>query len=186
MIGKNPWFIFIILFFTSFNYTNSQQNRIGGSLLYNFSNKGFGLGLRAEFPVKQINLLEGISVVPQVAYYPSFNTIHEFYIGSSVNLNAYVYGRWTFYGLLNISYNGWINNENTEYRTGNFSNFELDLGLGVNRKLFKCLYPFLELRYSFIWNDPVLHLGMMYTLHCDRRGMVKCSKIPPQPEFFKQ
>lgn len=161
----------------------SQQNRIGGSVVYNPHTKSLGFGLRAEIPIESINLLEGISIVPQLSYYPPFSPIHEFYLGSSVHLGVYSINRWSFYTLINLSYNGWINNDNNDYRQGKFSNLGVELGVGVSRKLMKCLYPFFECRYNFKWNEFNLGLGLMYTINCDRRGAVPCSKIPPLPDF---
>ena len=162
---------------------SAQQNRFGGSAIYNLSTRSLGFGLRTEIPIKQIDLLEGISVVPQVSYYPGFNPVSELYIGSSVHLNAYAYDRWMFYGLLNLSYYGWINNDDTEYRQGDFSNLGVDLGVGLSRKVRKCWYPFFEFRFNARWAEFNARLGIMHAIKCDRRGAVPCSKIPPQPTF---
>lgn len=162
---------------------NSPQNKYGGSAIFNMSNKSLGLGFRAEFPIQQIDLLEGLSIVPQVSYFPEFNSIHEFYIGSGIHLNAYSYEKLMFYGLMNLSYNGWINNEDTENRIGNFSNMGFEIGGGLSYPLFKCLHPFLELRFNFKWIDPMIQLGIMHNIRCNKRGAVPCSKVPPQPSF---
>ena len=161
----------------------SQQNRIGGSAVYNFHTRSIGAVFRMEFPINKIDLLEGISILPQVLYFPPFNPIHEFYLGSSIHLGLYSITRWSFYSLANISYNGWINHNDTLYREGKFSNPGIELGVGVSRKVKKCLYPFLELRYNIRWSEFTFGLGLMYTLKCDRRGAVPCPKIPPQPHF---
>ena len=161
----------------------SQNNRMGGSVVYNLHTKGLGLGIRGEIPINRISLLNGISIVPQLTYFPSYNPIHEFYLGSGVHLGVYSIERWSFYALTNISYNGWINNDDAEYREGKFSNLGIEAGLGVSRKVKKCLHPFFEFRYNFRWNEITMGLGLMYTLKCERRGAVPCSKIPPQPQF---
>ena len=161
----------------------SQNNKIGGSVICNFQTKSLGLGLRAEFPVKSINFLEGISLVPQLAYYPPFDPVTEFYLGLGANLGVYRINNWLFYGLTELSYNGWINHEDTEYREGQFSNLGIEGGIGVSVKVKKCLYPFLECRYNAWWSEVFLQLGILYTLKCERRGAVPCSKIPPQPQF---
>jgi len=112
---------------------NLPHNRVGGAVVYNFQTHSPGFEARAEFPLNRIDLLEGISIVPQVTYYPWFDRVHEFYLGSSVHLNVYAIEQWKFYTLLNVSYNGFINYENNEERDGNFSNLGLDLGIGVSR-----------------------------------------------------
>ncbi len=163
--------------------SNAQQNLAGGSLVYNLHTRSLGLGVRAEIPLEKVDLLEGISIVPQLTYYPPFNPVHEFYLGSSVHLGVYSIDRWLFYTLANVSYNGWINNDDTQYREGKFSNLGIEAGIGVSAEIKKCFHPFFECRYNFKWNDLSLGLGLLYTLKCERRGMVPCSKIPPQPQF---
>ena len=161
----------------------SQDNRIGGSFLYYLHTNSLGLGVRAEFPIESINILEGLSLVPQLAYYPPFNPITEFYIGSGLQLGVYNINNWLFYTLANFSYNGWINNEDNDYREGQFSNIGIELGIGASVKVKKCWHPFLECRYNIRWSEVNLQLGILYTLKCERRGAVPCSKIPPQPQF---
>ncbi|MBN1950743.1 MAG: hypothetical protein JW801_06040 [Bacteroidales bacterium] len=161
-----------------------ENNKIGGGIDFNLIRLGLGLDIRAEFPIKQIDLLEGLSIVPKLSYYPWFNRVHELYLGSDVHLGVYNYESWKFYGLVNLSYNGFINYENNLYREDKgFSNFGMDIGGGVKTKLGKCLHPYLELRLNLVFIEPHISLGMLYDLNCDRRGAVPCSKIPPQPSF---
>jgi len=183
MIMKPEKTCLLIAVIFAFPLISAQQNMIGGSAAYNLHTKSFGLGIRGKIPLRQIDFLEGISIVPQVSYFPGFNPVHEFYAGAGVQLDAYKIERWTFYGLTNFSYNGWMNHEDTEYRNGNFSNVGLEAGIGVSRKLFSCLHPFFEFRYNVRWSEFNLGLGMLYTIKCDRRGAVKCPKIPPPPQF---
>jgi hypothetical protein len=159
----------------------SQEYRTGGSVIYNFRAKGIGLEARVEFPIKRVKLLEGLSIVPQFSYYPPFNDMTEFYLGSSVHLGLYKINKWIFYGLANASYNGWINYDESPDADAHFSNLALEGGLGVTRK--KCVRPFLELRLNAIGMEPSVRLGFLYTFNCERRGAVPCSKIPPQPQF---
>jgi hypothetical protein len=173
-----------VLFFT-FSYAAkaaSPQNGAGGSLIYNFQTNSIGLGLRAEYPLESINLLDGVSLVPQISYFPSFNEITEFYIGSSVHLGIYTINKkWSFYGLLNLSYNGWINYDDSGMRNARFSNLGIEGGVGVTMK--RCVRPFLELRYNAWWRESNIQLGIIYTIKCERRGSLPCPKIPPPPQF---
>ena len=139
----------MVLAFFSGLLCQAQQNKFGGSGIYNFGNKSLGLGLRAELPIEQIDLLEGVNFIPQVNYFLPGSPVTEFNLGAGLQLNAYSYFRWTGYGLLNFAYNGWINNEETEYRVGDFSNFATELGIGVSRQTMRCLHPFIEFRYNF-------------------------------------
>ena len=181
-----PIVAFLLLFICTDTFSQRHQspkNKVGGAIIYNIPTRGIGLDLRAEFPIRQIDLLEGLSVVPQVSYYPWFNSVHEFYIGAGAHLGVYSIETWRFYTLLQLSYNGFINWENNTARDGNFSNFGMDAGLGVSKKLLRCWHPFFEFRFNFVQTDPTLRLGVMYDLKCDRRGAVPCSKIPLQPTF---
>ena len=160
-----------------------RNNKAGGALLYNFNTRGLGVDLRAEFPINRLDLLEGLSIVPQISYYPWFNSVSEFTAGTDVHLGVYAIDRWWFYTLANVSYNGFINHQDNDIREGDFSNLGIDAGAGVSCKLLKCLHPFFEFRYTITWSDFGARAGVMVDLNCNRRGAVPCSKIPPQPQF---
>jgi hypothetical protein len=160
----------------------AQQNRaVGGGLIYNLQTKSFGIDARAEYPVESISLLEGLTVSPQLSYYPWFNRIHEFYLGSSVHLGVYSVKNWKFYGLTTLSYNGWINYNNSNINNAKFSNLGFELGAGVTTN--SCIRPFLEYRYNLKWREASLRIGLLYTINCKKRGMVPCPKIPDPPQF---
>jgi hypothetical protein len=159
----------------------SQEYRVGGSAIYNFKTKGLGLEARLEYPIKQVKLLEGFSIVPQFSYFPALNDISEFYLGTSAHLGFYRFNKWLFYGLVNLSYNGWLNYEDSTDPNAKFSNLGFEGGVGITMK--NCVRPFMELRLNAIGFEPNVRLGFYYTFNCNRRGMVPCSKIPPQPQF---
>ncbi len=173
--------IIIFLGLIFYREVNSQQTGVGGALIYNFQTQSAGLDIRTEIPIKKIKLLDGLTVAPQLAYYPWFNKVTEFYIGSSLHLGVYTLGNWVFYGLANLSYNGWINYEKSRKNNAKFSNLGFDGGIGVTNK--SCLRPFMELRYNLKWRESGIRMGLIYTIKCDKRGMVPCSKIPPPPQF---
>ena len=170
----------VVFLFLSLNLF-SQKKGYGGSLMYNLQTKSFGIGLRGEYPIEQISLLEGLVLAPQVAYYPSFNKIHEFYIGSSIHLGVYKIQKWKIYALTNISYNGWINHKNSGADNAKFSNIGFELGAGITGT--SCTRPFFEYRYNVKWKEANLRLGIIHTFNCDKRGMVPCPKIPDAPKF---
>jgi hypothetical protein len=180
---RNILFIFCLCFLMSFNTRKvySKEYRLGGSLVYNFKAKGLGMEGRAEFPVERIKLLEGISIVPQLSYFPSSYDASEIDIGSSVHLGVYKMNKWIFYGLVNASYRVWLNVDEADEPDPPYRDMALESGVGVTRKT--CLRPFFEFRLNFIGMEPAIRAGILYTIHCDRRGMVPCSKIPPEPQF---
>jgi hypothetical protein len=159
----------------------SQEYRVGGSAIYNLKNSGIGFGLRAEFPILRIDLLEGLSVVPQASYFPGFNDVEEFYLGSSLHLGMYSWEKWLLYGMVNASYKGWANHDDSGDPNAKFSNLALDGGVGITRNT--CWRPFLELRLNTIGFEPNIRMGILYTVHCENRGMVPCSKVPVLPQF---
>jgi hypothetical protein len=173
--------VLFILLNIAVNAATPPQKGVGGSLIYNFQAKSIGLGLRAEFPLKSIDFLDGLSLVPQFSYFPWFNEVSEFYIGSSVHLGVYTLNKWRFYGLVNLSYNGWINYDDSGARNARFSNPCIEAGAGVTMK--RCLRPFLEIRYNAWWREANIQLGIIYTIKCERRGSLPCPKIPPLPQF---
>lgn len=171
--------LFLILLVSSTTLF-SQQYRLGGSAIYSFTTRGFGLGLRGEFPVERIELLEGISIVPQLSFFPSFNRVTDFYIGSSAHLYVYKYDKWMFYALINASYRAWNIRDESD-PSDDYANFAIEAGIGVTRNT--CLRPFMEFRINAVGAEPNLRIGILYTFNCDIRGAVPCPKIPPQPVF---
>lgn len=162
-IKSGIWKISIIALFFLFSYNlYSQKFGMGLSAIYNFQTEGFGASLRAEIPRGQF------SIVPQVAYYPSFNEITEFYAGISLHLNVISYGNLTLYGIANGSYNGWINYESFEMKKAKFSNWAAEAGVGIKKG--KCLRPFMELRYNVKWKEANLRIGLMYFFNCNKKG----------------
>lgn len=160
----------------------SQEYHLGGSVIYNFRTEGFGIGLRAEFPVKKLELLEGLNLSPQASYFPGFNNdFHEFYLGGAANLGVYRVQKWVFYTLVNIGYRGWINYEDSGDEEAKFSRLSAEAGIGATRNT--CLTPFMELRLNVIGAEPTIRLGLLYTINCDIKGAVPCSRIPVQPQF---
>jgi len=156
--------IIIFLFFLSSNLY-SQKFGLGVAAVYNFQTNGLGASLRAEIPRGQISL------VPQIAYYPSFNEITELYAGLSLHLNVVSYGDITLYGIANASYNGWFNYDEFQMKKAKLSNIDAEVGLGLKKG--KCLRPFTELRYNFKWKEANFRIGIMYFFNCDKKGKRK-------------
>lgn len=174
-------FLLLLLTTIAFSQLEAQQSSIGGGAIYNFQTKSFGLDVRAEYPIEQFNILNGIIISPQLAYYPWFNNVHEFYLGASAHVGIYSYKNWTLYGLTNVSYNGWINHSESGAENAKFSNIGFDLGAGITNN--SCIRPFIEYRYNFKWREANLRLGVIYTINCNKRGMVPCPKIPDSPKL---
>lgn len=174
--------VVLLLLSMGSTYSFSQEYRIGGSVINNFGTQGFGIGLRAEIPLKKLDLLEGLSLSPQASYFPGLNNgIHEFFVGGAANLGVYRIHKWIFYTLVNIGYRGWINYEESDDEAAKFSRMSAEAGIGATRNT--CLRPFMELRLNVIGAEPTIRLGLLYTVNCNIKGAVPCSRIPVQPQF---
>jgi hypothetical protein len=149
----------------------SQKFGLGLEAIYNFQTNSFAPGIRGEFVKGQI------SIVPQIAYYPGFNKVSEFYAGASLHCNIMSYGTYTLYAILHGSYNGWINYESSPMDNAKFSNWCLEGGLGL--KTSKCIRPFLEFRYNVKWKEANLRLGVMYFFNCKDKKNGKSRKKKP-------
>jgi len=152
--------ITIILFYSVNGF--SQKIGVGVSAIYNIQTESYAPGLRVEIPYKRL------SIVPQVAYYPSFNKITEYYAGVSLHLNLFYVKSWAFYGLIHGSYNGWINNTSSTMDDAKYSNWDGELGVGLTTR--KCFRPFIEYRYNFKWKETNLRIGVMYFFGCNSRN----------------
>lgn len=140
----------------------AQHTALGGEVIYNMQTSSYGAGLRVELAHKYY------SIVPQVAYYPAFNKITEFYAGVSLHLNAIKAKSWTGYAILHGGYNGWINYQNSAVKNAQFSNWDAEAGAGV--KLNRCFYPYVECRYNARWREASIRLGFAYTFGCKAKG----------------
>lgn len=182
MNQTNQKFLLTILICCVVAGANAQTYSIGGGLIFNMANGGLGLDVRTEHPVERIDLLNGIALSPQLAFFPALgNEREEFYLGISGHLNLYQQKKWIFYSLVNISYRGWMNYQDSDDTDAHFSEMAAEVGLGVTR--YACLRPFAELRLNVIGMEPNIRAGVLYTIRCDVRGAVPCSRIPPQPQF---
>ena len=155
--------LFVIVFLLIFStYSYSQKIGVGVSAIYNLQTESYAPGLRVEIPYKRL------SIVPQIAYYPSFNKINEYYAGLSLHLNLFYIKSWAFYGLVHGSYNGWINYEASPMKDAGYSNWDGEVGAGLTTR--KCLRPFIEYRYNFKWKETNLRIGVMYFFGCNSKN----------------
>lgn len=160
IISKKLLIFIIVLSFNINIY--SQKIGVGISAIYNPQTESFAAGLRAEIPYKRI------SIVPQIAYYPSFNKVTEYYAGLSLHLNLLYIKNWAFYGLAHGSYNGWINYTTSPMKDASFSNWDGEIGVGITTR--KCLRPFIEYRYNLKWKETNLRIGVMYFFGCNSKN----------------
>ena len=175
LLNKIKKILFVIILIGNYSYIYSQNFGLGTSIIYNFQTQSLGASLRAEVPVRRLVL------VPQIAYYPSFNKITEFYAGVSIHQDIVTYINSTAYLLLNGAYNGWINYETSSMEKAKFSNIAAEIGIGFKKG--KCWKPFMELRYNFKWKEANLRIGIMYYFNCDKKGNRKKKKAVSCPAY---
>jgi len=152
--------IFFILFCIFFSFTAKSQNiGVGVDVMYNFQTESIGFGGRVNFfPNRKL------SIVPQVAYYPGFNKINEYFFGLGLEYKLIRGNRYNFYVVGHGAYNLWINYEGTAVKNAQPSNWNFELGGGITTN--KCLRPFLEYRYNFKFMETHLRLGLLYVFGC--------------------
>ncbi len=171
------YIIIILILIISIGKLKAGGEGFGASVIYNFQTESFGSGLRINFKPYKV-----FRIVPQVAYYPSFNKVHEYYVGLGLELNVVKIKQYSFYLLAHGAYNGWVNNTESKMKDAKYSNVALEGGFGVVRNK-GCWRPFLEYRYNAWWKEGNLRLGIMYVFGCNdkyanlnkqRRRSVSC------------
>lgn len=151
--------IFIILFISFVYCANAQQFGAGASAMYNFQSEGFGFGFRG-------NLMPNatFSLVPQLSFFPSYNTVNEWTVGLGAEVKIIRAKRFFIYGLGHVGYNSWSNFLESPMYNAQKHNWNLELGGGIST--YHCLRPFLEWRYNVKFMESPLQLGLIYVFNC--------------------
>ncbi len=151
-----------LLILTSILLLNGQQAGaqekfgVGLSGIYNFETEGIGGGLRVAF-----RAANRLSIVPQIQYFPAFNTVHEFFGGVNLHYDILYRGNLTAYLIAGGSANSWSNYQESAYSKAKAFNIIPEAGVGVTMGR-RQLRPFAEWRYNPIWKEAALHVGVMY------------------------
>jgi hypothetical protein len=128
----------------------------GGSIIYNFHATSLGADLRMKIP-----LVNKLSIVPQLSYFPAFNDYHEFYGGAALHLEIARIGTYNLYIHGAGFYNRWINAADYSQDEGDEINFAYEAGGGLVRS-FGCIRPFIEDGYDFRWRENSLRIGIYF------------------------
>ncbi len=150
----------VIAMVVSVHLLSAQNKSVGVEGIYNFQTSSIGVGGRFEIPLRYF------SIVPQVSYFPSFNKVTEFYAGASLHANILKAKKWTSYGILHGAFNGWLNHSDSPMSNAQFANWDAEVGLGIKSN--SCIFPFLEGRYNFKWQEASVHLGIAYSFGCTK------------------
>ena len=154
--------LIFLLFVGTTTVLIGQPVGIGVSGIYNLQTESIGFGLRGAIYGKRVN------IIPQVAYYPSFNKVHEIFLGIGAEYNAIIEKNVRFYALGHGAFNAWLNHENSTKKNAQLSNWAAEVGLGVAGR--NCWQPFLEYRYNVKWQETNLRVGITYILRCKSGG----------------
>ncbi len=139
---------------------------IGLSAMYNLQTESFGAGFRLNLKPSST-----FRLIPQVAYYPSFNKIHEYYAGLGLELNIFKIKSYSFYLLAHGAYNGWLNVETSLMKDAQYGNWASEGGAGIVKNT-GCWRPFSEFRYNGNWKETNFRIGIMYVFGgCNKRGV---------------
>ncbi len=148
--------LFLIVCLNVFSQKSNKSIEAGFGIEYNYQTKGFAPEIRAE-----IAIYKNASVTPRLSYFPGFNTVHELFLGLDANYHFPIIKKFSFYSLLGIYYDHWINSDEFTSTVAKKSNAVIQAGIGVeyNRG---CLNPFLEHRYDFKWKEGTTVLGIKF------------------------
>ena len=164
----------LLMFFACFS-GKAQNVGVGADVMYNFQSESFGAGARVSiFPNNTL------SSVPQFSYYPSFNKIHEYYLGMGVEYKFLRRDKYHLYAIVHGAYNNWINYAYSALDGAKASNWNLEGGAGISTN--KCLRPFLEYRYNLKFKETHLRLGLLYIFGCSGGGSKKAHGLCPAYE----
>ena len=153
-------YCFSVLFILFFASSVTPQNiGVGADVMYNFQSEGFGSGARVSiFPNNRV------SIVPQFAYYFSFNKVHEYYAGAALEYKIIMRKKIFVYLLAHGAYDKWLNPEVSPMVNPKPNNWDAEGGVGISGT--KCWRPFLEYRYNVRFRETHLRLGIMYIFGC--------------------
>ncbi len=148
--------IFFTICFSAFSQKATKSIEAGFGIEYNYQTKGIAPEIRVEIPV-----FGNAAITPRLSYFPGFNTVHELFLGIDANYHYPIIKKFSFYSLLGVYYDHWVNSDDFTSTVAKKSNVVIQAGAGVeyNRG---CLNPFLEHRYDFKWKEGTTVLGIKF------------------------
>lgn len=173
-------FLYILLIVLWAFAAKAQPDKgYGGAVLYNLQTQGIGLCARV-----QLKLYNHLSLVPQIYYFPSFNKIHELYLGANLHYEFHRWTKFTPYMAGGGFYNNWMSYAQSSATKAKQNNILPEGGVGI---LFgkKCWKPFVEQRYNPVWKEGTFRLGIMYYPGCNTKGPGINKKSYPCPDIIK-
>lgn len=166
---KNIFLFLLPLCLIAHSGMAQEHIAVGGAGAWNIQTEGVGLDLRVQFKV-----VRNLFIAPQVYYFPSFNKIHELYLGANFHYEMYFWKRITPYLIAGGAYNNWFNAADWNFAGAKRSNISPEGGAGI---LFGkgCIRPFIEQRYNPLWQEGTFRLGVLWYPLCkgERIGINK-------------
>lgn len=158
------YFLIIFLLFSVTPLLKADGVGVGLSAIYNLQTESFGAGFRLNF--KPMNT---VRIIPQIAYYPSFNKINEYYAGLGLEIDLFRIKKYSFYILGHGAYNSWLNAESSLMKGAEADNWAAEVGGGIVKNS-GCWRPFSEFRYNWKWKESNFRIGIMYVFGCNSRS----------------
>ena len=149
-------FIFLSLSTIVFAQHKKGSPLYGIGAMHNFQTKGTAIDLRASLPV-----IKHLYVSPRFSYFPAFNNIHEYYLGTDIDYHIPLKNRLIPYVYAGGYYNNWINSIEFQNKKSRKNNVVFEGGAGILFS-FNCIHPFLEYRYDTKWKEGSLGAGIMF------------------------
>jgi hypothetical protein len=154
---KTKQIIISIIFLFPISISCFSQS-IGACIVGNPQTESIGIGLRFEKPYSYV------SIVPQFSYYPFFNKVSEYYLGASLHINIIENSSARIYGIINGSYNSWMNYSESPMKNAKETNWGAEFGAGIVGQ--SCITPFAEYRYNLKWHETNFRIGILLDLDC--------------------
>lgn len=151
----------VALLVLSYSSAKAQYElQLGLSASYNYQTSGIGIGTRVGIPISYRFI-----ATPMVNYYPSFNQVHEVYLGGQIEYKV-LPGRF-FRPYLAVAgfYDLWLNSEDFENDYSSSSNIIPTASIGV-RIGNKCFVPFVEQSYNPVWQEGITTVGVFWRYGC--------------------
>jgi hypothetical protein len=149
------YFVLLLLLISKASYSQDKFG-IGVSAIYNFQTEAVGVGARAE-----IGLFNRFSVVPQVMYFMPFNKVHELFGAVNFHYRVFYLGKFYNYLIAGGSANYWINYSESHWKKAKPFSVIAEVGAGMAYGDGK-FRPFAEYRYTPLWKEGTIHVGIMY------------------------
>jgi hypothetical protein len=160
-------FILTVLCF-ALHFSCTGQSSVGIAGLYNLQTESIGVGARWEMRGDK-----RLQIVPQFSYFLPSNKVNEWTLGMALQYKVVKLSNFNVYGLAHLGYNNWINFQESKMKGAQKSNWNGELGAGV--QLGKRFKPFFEWRYNVHFQEAHVQAGILIRIKKGSAKKEKCA-----------